>query len=35
MKRQKTPNKICCKECGINYATKKNKNKIKFIKSVI
>ncbi len=34
MKRQKTPNKICGKGCGINYAAKK-KNKIKFIKSVI
>lgn len=35
MKRQKTLNKICGKERGINYAAKKNKNKIKFIKSVI
>lgn len=34
MKRQKTPNKICCKEREINYAAKKTK-KIKFIKSVI
>lgn len=34
MKRQKTPNKICGKECGINYAAKKTK-KIKFIKSII
>lgn len=35
MKRQRTPNKICGKERRINYAAKKNKNKIKFIKSII
>lgn len=35
MKRQRTPNKICGKERGINYAAKKNKNKFKFIKSII
>lgn len=35
MKRQRTLNKICYKERGINYAAKKIKNKIKFIESVI
>lgn len=35
MKRQRTPNKICRKERGINYAAKKNKNKIKFIKNIM
>ena len=28
MKRQKTPNKICGKGCGINYAAKKTKIKL-------